>query len=491
MKLSRRQTMVALGAAVPSTLLLRPALHLGLSFARDRAGSEPTLPGEAASDAGRLEHDDVERVRPRGTLEQASQQLREVLSLAQQRGRKVSIAGARHSMGGQTRLPAQVQLDMLEMNAMRLDAQTGLLWVQAGARWRDILSYLDGSGHSVRVMQSNADFTVGGSLSVNCHGWQPNSPPVASSVESLRLMLADGSVVTCSRNERPELFSLVLGGYGLFGVVLDVQLRITNNNLLRRRTSRLTPADYAAHFATHAGTAELAYGRLSVVPETRFEEALLTVYEAVPEPPALPKLTDARETPLARTLFRGQVGSNYGKALRWRLEQWFGGETGAEVTRNQALSEPVATFQNRRPELTDILQEYFIPKAQLGRFAKQAAEVLGRTSGVDLLNCTLRNVLPDPDAFLRYAREEVFGFVMLFCSERTQAAAERLDQLGRELTEAALALGGTYYLPYRLGANPAQLRRAYPMARDFFGLKHRYDPTTLFSNHFYERYRDV
>ena len=95
------------------------------------------------------------------------------------------------------------------------------------ARWTEVIPYLNGRGYSVTVMQSNNDFSVGGSLSVNCHGWQANRPPIASSVEALRVMRPSGEVVRCSRAENTELFSLVLGYSRLlarrrrFGCVYD------------------------------------------------------------------------------------------------------------------------------------------------------------------------------------------------------------------------------------------------------------------------------
>ena len=82
-------------------------------------------------------------------------------------------------------------------------------------------------------MQSNNAFSVGGSLSVNCHGWQFDRPPIASTVESFRLMQADGTIVRCSRKENQELFSLALGGYGLFGIILDAELRVVPNERYR------------------------------------------------------------------------------------------------------------------------------------------------------------------------------------------------------------------------------------------------------------------
>ena len=75
---------------------------------------------------------------------------------------------------------------------MRLDKERDLLHVGGGALWKDVIPYLDSLGRSVAVMQSNNSFSVGGSISVNCHGWQFNRPPIASTVESLRLMKADG-----------------------------------------------------------------------------------------------------------------------------------------------------------------------------------------------------------------------------------------------------------------------------------------------------------
>jgi hypothetical protein len=69
------------------------------------------------------------------------------------------------------------------------------------------------------------------------HAGQFNRPPIDSTVESFRLMLAVGKIVKCGRKENHELFSLVLGGYGLFGIILDADLRVVPNE--KYRTERL------------------------------------------------------------------------------------------------------------------------------------------------------------------------------------------------------------------------------------------------------------
>jgi FAD/FMN-containing dehydrogenase len=141
-------------------------------------------------------------------------------------------------MGGHTLYPGALVLDMLSFDQMSLDSGRRILTVGAGARWAEIVPFLDHQGFAVAVMQSNNDFTVGGSLSVNCHGWQHNSRPIASTVESFRLAAATGKIMTCSRTENPQLFSLVLGGYGLFGVILDVRLRVVPNEFYRAERHR-------------------------------------------------------------------------------------------------------------------------------------------------------------------------------------------------------------------------------------------------------------
>lgn len=269
-------------------------------------------------------------------------------------------------------------------------------------------------------------------------------------------------------------------------MILEARLRVVKNRLLRKVTRELATTDYVTSFARASAGADLAFGRLAVAPSVLMQRSLLTTYEPV-EQASLPPLGPTPASALARALFRGQQGSPYGHELRWTAERWLGGEGGENATRNQLLSEPVGVFQNRRPDRTDILQEYFVPPARLAEFAARAARLVEPHLGT-LLNVTLRNVLTDRDSALPYATTDRLGLVFLFDIARTAAADASLAGLGRELTEAALALGGTYYLPYRLGATPEQFARAYPMAREVFEKKRRYDPTGLFSNSLYERY---
>ena len=480
---------LSLGTFLLCLLLARPVSHLALTAWRDRDEVE-ALPAGFVDDASRLNRTAVaaiwEAPADSGDFEA---DLARLLADARAESRKVSIGGARHSMGGHTISPGGVALDMRPHRGMTLDEETELLTVQAGATWADVIAHLDPRGRSVGVMQSNNSFSVGGSLSVNCHGWQYDRPPIASTVESFRLMTADGRVVRCGRTENAELFSLVLGGYGLFGVMLDAELRVVPNERYRLERSVVPAAKaLAALDAAVAGEQEPAmiFARMNVAPDAFLEEVVLSAF--LPEDGPIPPLSEPGLTDLARTVFRGSQGSAYGKELRWTAETELQPRlAGTVFSRNQLLNTGVELFQNRSAGSTDILHEYFVPRSRVAGFVDALREVIPRHRA-DLLNVTVRSVNEDPDTFLRYADGRMLAFVMLFSQNRTDAAERAMAALTEELIDAALAHDGRYYLPYRLHATPGQFHRAYPMSEEFFALKRRYDPDGLFQNQFALKY---
>src|SRR5262245_53477195 len=226
-KRSRKRRLLGfclLAVATPTLVLARPGWPLWRSACNDVDCVEPVQAG-FVNDASRMNLTAVREVRsvPADPVE-AERALAALLAEANEKGWKVSIAGAQHTMGGHTIYPGGVVIDMRPLTRMELDEKTNMLHVGAGAMWSDVIAYLDARGRSVGVMQANNSFTVGGSISANCHGWQVGRPPIDSTVRGFRLMLSDGKIVRCSREENAELFSAVLGGYGLFGVILDVDL---------------------------------------------------------------------------------------------------------------------------------------------------------------------------------------------------------------------------------------------------------------------------
>ena len=422
----------------------------------------------------------------------AERQLQELLARARRDGSKVAIAGARHSMGGHTIAPDGIVIDMRPFNAMSLDQDSLLLTVQSGAIWSDVIDYLDQYQLSVTVMQSNDSFTVGGSISVNCHGWQFGHPPIAATVQSFRLMQPNGEIVTCSREENAELFGLVLGGYGLFGIILDAELRVVPNR--RYRVARyVVPAIEALETFDREVSAkrdvEMVYARMDVSTDNFLSEVL--IYALIHDPAedgSLPPLEEKEMASLRRQIFRGSVDSDYGKRLRWDAETKMQSMiTPTHVSRNQVLCEGVEVFANRSQHSTDILHEYFIPRQAVTGFIKDLQQIIPEHH-CDLLNVTVREIETDQDTFLRYADVPMFSLVMMFNQPRTKEADLEMQTLTQAMIDAVLQRGGRYYLPYRLHATQMQFEAAYPRGVQFFEYKRQYDPEELFVNQFYLKY---
>jgi FAD/FMN-containing dehydrogenase len=492
-KKRRRAFWIAAGLlAVVLVLVARPIWHVIATASKDVDELEK-LPDGFVDDASRMNRTQVSAIWaiPKDR-EEAEKQLAEVLKKARVEGLKVSIAGARHSMGGHTIYPSGIAIDMLPFNQIIIDKENQRVRVGAGAVWSEIIKALDAERLSVAVMQSNNSFSVGGSLSVNCHGWQFGKPPIASTVESFRLMKANGEIVTCSRSESPELFSLVLGGYGLFGVILDAELRVVPNERYRLEQFIVPTEESLLTFektVLDKPDVTMVYARMGIVPGDFLNEVILNVLYRDPPPDGkLPVLSEKGMAAIRRSLFRGSVGSDYGKKLRWEAETLLQPHLSQRhFSRNQLLNEGVETFQNRTKANTDILHEYFVPKTGLVQFIDDLKLIIPAHKA-DLLNVTVRNVDEDKDTFLRYADQPMFAFVMLFNQPRTETGDKAMQKLTEELIDAALANGGRYYLPYRLHATVEQFEKAYPQADEFLRLKHKYDPDGIFQNQFYRKY---
>lgn len=491
---SRRQVL-AYGATTAGALAVGGIAGAAVQRGIDAARIPPTVVPEALlNDASRLNPTPVRGVIFAGSSATSTAEVLTPLlrRIAEGQDPALAVCGVRHSMGGQSLLRDGWILDMQRLSGVELDTARRVMRVGAGATWREIIPILNAAGLAPTVMQSNHDFSVGGSLSVNCHGWHTNSPPIAGTVQSLRLLTADGVVVECGPQANTELFKLALGGYGLYGIILEADLAVVPNVLYKPEFVTVSTADYATSFAQRVYEAgspvEMAYGRLSVNPHGMLDGAIIATFTPVPDTRgAVLPLTPATNSEVARAIYRNSANSGAGKTLRWWLEREAGPWLADETSRNSILNEPSAIFANRTQDTTDILHEYFVPQARLGEFVGQAKEIIRRAPG-NLLNVTVRDVRRDARTVLAYAHEDVFGLVMSFLQERSATGEERMKRMTRELVDAAIATGGSFYLPYRLHATNEQLRRAYRDWGTAMQAKDRYDPQHVFQNGLYETY---
>jgi FAD/FMN-containing dehydrogenase len=262
-------------------------------------------------------------------LGETKEQLKQWVIGAHAHGEKISIAGMQHSQGGQTYYPGAIMLDMKSYNKiLSYNPKAKLITVQSGITWEDIQKKINPDGLALEVTQSQNIFTVGGSMSVNAHGRDISYGSLIDTIQSFHLLQADGSIIEVSRTEHPELFQLVIGGYGLFGVILDVTIKLTKNELYQNETVEMSYLDYSDYFRKYVQKnpkIRMHIARISVAPNhfltdmyvTNYrlasDQNWITNYQKLQNPDqivALPKLF----LELARY-------SNWGKNLLWSTQK--------------------------------------------------------------------------------------------------------------------------------------------------------------------------
>jgi FAD/FMN-containing dehydrogenase len=434
---------------------------------------------------------------------QSEGDIRQALQFARENGLKVTCAGQQHSMGGQTFTHGGVVLDLRDFNRITVDKEHKRINIQTGARWWQLQQLLDKQGLSVKSMQSINIFSVGGTLSVNAHGIDPMPGPIAPTVRSIRIMLSNGEVVKASPMENAELFRHALGGYGLFGVILDADLDIVDNEMYAREALYMDYKDFPKFYrAKIEGDPEigLAFGRLSVAPQSFLRETAVHTYKKTQFEGTLPALEPARHDVLDRFIINLSKTGGFGRWLRWTLEKYAEPHLHECVTRNQAQNQKEPCLVSRNEEMyddmaylknrlrdTDILQEYFVPYDRMPEFVDGLRATVERNHA-NLLNVTIRTVHQDTVTAIPYARQDMFGFVLYFNVRFNERDNEVLRRTTTDLIDVAEKAGGTFYLPYQLFYSREQLRLAYPGIDDFLAAKKKYDPIGLFSNKFYEKY---
>ncbi len=433
---------------------------------------------------------------------QSEDDIKNALFFAQENDLKVTAAGQRHSMGGQSFTAGGLVLNMKTFNEMTLDKENKVLHVQTGALWQDVQELLDKEGLSVKAMQSINIFTVGGTLSVNAHGIAHDPGPIAPTVRSLRIMLSDGTIKTASPTENEDLFRAALGGYGLVGVILDVDLDVVDNEAYELSSEYMDYTEFADYYAQHVeGNKDvgLFYGRLSVSPLSYLTEAVVHVYKKTEEEVEIPVLQPDQHDTINRFIINFSKTGSIGRWFRWTLEKYVEPSV-HRCSRNQAMSQKEVCLVSRNQEMydsmgylknrledTDILQEYFIPHDQMAAFVDGLRSTVQK-NGANLLNVTIRIVSKDTVTSLPYAKEDMFAFVLYFNQKLSVEESKTLQQTTVDLIDVATNLGGTYYLPYQLYYSPEELRAAYPEIDAFFAQKQSFDPLGLFSNKFYQKY---
>ena len=474
----------------------------GLAAAWPYAGAWAQAEGVVVNDIhSQLNPTRVARVEEPQTVDA----VRAAIAAAKREGRAVCIAGGRHAMGAQAFATDGVLLDIRKLDrVLAFDMERGLVEVESGIQWPKLLADLVAAQRGrdkqwgFAQKQTGADrLTMGGCLSANAHGRGLTLPPFVGDVESFRLLDAEGELRNCSRSENPELFSLAIGGYGLFGFITSVTLRLVPRRKVQRVVEIRDVSELPAAFSRRIRDGFL-YGDFQYsIDESSdgfLRRGVFSCYRPVADSTPIPekqKELAERDWTELLTLAHTDKERAYKRYAGYYLS------TNGQVywsDEHQMSIYPdgyhLSIDRRLKTTGTEAITEIYCERGALERFMVDAA-ALTRRHETEIIYGTVRLIETDKESFLAWAKKPYACVIFNLHVRHTPAAIRRAADAFRRLIDLGIKYGGSYYPTYHKYATKKQVETCYPQFAEFLKLKRKHDPAEVFQSDWYRHYKKM
>ena len=426
-----------------------------------------------------------------------------ILAAAAER-KVVCVSGGRHAMGGQQFAQGGVLLDTRRYGAVRaFDRERGLIEVESGMQWPELIAWLVENQPvgqrqwGIRQKQTGADrLSIGGAVSANVHGRGLTLPPFVGDVESLTLIGPDGERRTCSRAENAELFRLVCGGYGLFGFIDTVTLRLSPRQKVRRAVEIETADRLMTRFEERIADG-YEFGDFQFALDPRSEDFLRRGIFSCYRPTSMDTPIPERQRALSADDWRKLLWlAHFDKRRAWDVyaEHYLGTHGQVYWSDTHQLSTYIDDYHTwldaeskAAHAATEIISELYVPRPELDAFLAEVADDF-RLHGVDCIYGTIRLIERDDESFLAWAKEPYACTIFNLHTTHTPEGREHSAAAFRRLIDIAARRGGSWFLTYHTFGTREQILRCYPQFPEFLRLKRQYDPEERFQSDWYRHH---
>lgn len=431
--------------------------------------------------------------------------LRNVILQAAEDKKPICIAGAKHSMGGQQFASAAVMIDTSTLKqVLSFDPARGTVTAEAGITWPDLVNYLlkaqEGQPQqwSIAQKQTGADrLCLGGALSSNIHGRGLHMKPLIADIESFDLIDAQGQMRHCSRSQNAELFHLAIGGYGLFGVIYAVTLRLVNRQKLKRVVEITTTDELMPAFNQRIRDG-FVYGDFQFMTDEKSQDFLrrgvFSCYHPVSPDTSIP----GRQKEVSERAWNELVYlAHADKARAYQLYADYYLSTSGQIYWSD-LHQLGAYLDNYHQKLdrrlgathpaSEVITEIYVPRSSLSDFMEEARADFLRNN-VNVIYGTIRLIEQDKESFLAWAKQPYACVIFNLHTEHTPEGKEHSAQAFRRLIDMAVRRKGSYYLTYHRHASREQVESCYPQFARFLQLKKQYDSQERFQSDWYRHYK--
>jgi FAD/FMN-containing dehydrogenase len=389
---------------------------------------------------------------------------------------------------------------------VEFDRARGEIEVEAGMQWPALYRYLLDSqparagGWTFRQKQTGADrLSIGGALAANAHGRGLTLPPFVGDVEAFTLVDARGRLRRCSRGENADLFRAAIGGYGLFGPMSTVRLRLEPRHKVQRVVEVIDLARLPAMFDQRIAEG-YRYGDFQFATDLDSDALLhrgvFSCYRRAPDdtpmPAARKELSVEQWTELLHLAHvdRARAFDMYaGYYLTTSGQHYWSDEHQMSTyvdDYHRALGPRLGHYEHGGEMITEI----YVPRDALVRFLGDVRADF-RRSRAELIYGTIRLIERDTETLLAWAREPFACVIFNLHVTPTSDGMARAQRDFRQLIDRGLQHGGSYYLTYHRWAERGQVLAAHPRFREFLAEKRRFDPDERFQSDWYRHHAEL
>ncbi|GMT41842.1 MAG: FAD-linked oxidase [bacterium] len=374
----------------------------------------------------------------------------------------------------------------LSFNRMlSLDENAGTLTCEAGTGFDEILEVLVSRGWFLPVTPGTKFVTLGGAIAADVHGKNHHAAGSFSRhVVSMDVMLYDGSVVSCSRDNNPDLFRTTCGGFGLTGIILRATFGLKKIESAYIKQETAAAKDLSEMMDLFEASSDSAYsaawldclnaksgdaGRGVMITG---EHATRDEVQFATEPPPSPKIKKMTVPfKIPRLALNGYTAGVFNNIYYKRMSR----KSPAIVNYNSFFYpvDGVNSWNRIYGKRGFVQYQFVLPK---DRSKNGLKKMLGKiTNGGPGAYLAVLKIFGKQESFISFPME---GYTLALDFPVTR----KIFGFLKELDKIVLDFGGRLYLAKDARMNSEMFSKSYENSEKFIELKHGFDPVQRFQS---------
>ena len=439
------------------------------------------------------------------------EEIKEIFKQVKNYSKMVSFQSKGYSIGSQHLIENGVLINAKKINKVEFfDSVNGFIKTGPSMSWHHLLSYLN------RAQKDNPnawmpkqipghflDYSIGGSVSANTHGNNLLCSPLIKDIDAIDILGFSGEVQRIHRKANDELFKLVVGGYGLFGFITGIELKLSKKLILKRKVETILIKDLPSDINKHIQT-----GCLNLELELNTDESsndflqtgILSSYFPVEADPKTIQFEAYHDSYFDKSTYRENLfllKNNKTEKLKLKNDL-IKSKNELYYWSNQIV--PYCPVEKHLPIVNLLFPEYknyflikhkyYLPIDNIHLFLnKVSSHKICRE--FNLISATISVTKKDEESFLFWSNQDYVALDLNFHIPQSIQSLINIKEYLIDLTDLAIYFNGSFDLGHMQCFEKNQLLKCYPQMPDFVNLKLKHDPNEMIQTDWYQSIKKI